>query len=92
MNENFNAGDIVESLAGHDSGRYFVIISTDRNFAQIANGKLRKLEKPKRKKLRHLKDTGYTYEQLTGEAFKSEKLTNPKLKKAIAEFKNLQNN
>ncbi len=88
MNKNYNAGDIVESLAGHDAGKYFVIISMNGIYAQIANGKLHKLENPKTKKIKHLKNTDCTYEQLTGVQFGIENITNPKLRKVITSFKN----
>ena len=46
--------DIVVSLAGHDSGRAFVLLETDGHTARVADGKSRKLSRPKSKNLRHL--------------------------------------
>lgn len=47
------------SLKGRDKGRLFLIIGyQDEAYALIADGKLRKLEKPKKKKLMHLKAIG----------------------------------
>ena len=46
--------DIVVSLAGHDKGSTFVLLSTDGHTALVADGKNRKLSKPKSKHLRHL--------------------------------------
>ncbi len=91
MKEKFNIGDIVLSLAGHDKGKYFVIVSVEGIFACIANGKLHKAEKPKKKKIKHLKNIGCTYEQLTGVQLSRERVTNPSLKKAISKFKNSLN-
>lgn len=48
------AADIVISLAGHDTGRAFVLLKTDGCTARIADGKSRKLSRPKSKNLRHL--------------------------------------
>lgn len=50
---------VVLSTAGHDSGRLFTVVGfADDNHALIADGRLRRLEKPKKKKLRHLKVAG----------------------------------
>ena len=42
--------DIVQSIAGRDQGKLFYVIETDGAYVLIANGKDRKMEKPKRKK------------------------------------------
>lgn len=48
-------GSIVRSKAGRDEGRYFLVLALDgEEYAFIADGDLRKVEKPKRKKNRHL--------------------------------------
>ena len=48
-------GSIVRSKAGRDEGRYFIVTALDgEEYALIADGDLRKAEKPKRKKIKHL--------------------------------------
>ena len=47
--------DIVLSLAGRDRGGRFVVVDTAEGFAWLADGKGRRIEKPKQKKLRHLR-------------------------------------
>ncbi len=47
--------DIIESTAGRDKGRLFYVLETDGEYALIADGKIRRTEKPKRKKLKHLR-------------------------------------
>lgn len=51
-------GQIMRSLAGHDKGDFQVVIKLDGLFAYMADGKRRKLEDPKKKKLKHLAPTG----------------------------------
>ena len=51
------AGQIVQAEAGRDKGRFFVIVETDGKFALICDGKTRPVERPKKKKLIHLKAT-----------------------------------
>lgn len=50
-------GTVVKSTAGHDSGSFYVALSFESGFAVIADGKLRTLEKPKRKNSKHLAAT-----------------------------------
>lgn len=51
-------GSVVKSAAGHDKGEYFVVIETDGVYALVCDGKRRTLKQPKKKKLKHLTDTG----------------------------------
>ena len=50
-------GSIVISKAGRDKGLPFVVLSTEEEYCFIANGKCRKIEHPKKKKLKHLQMT-----------------------------------
>ena len=42
------------SMAGHDKGQMYVIIEEENDMVYLVDGKSRKLENPKRKKLKHL--------------------------------------
>ena len=47
-------GSIVRSIAGHDKGSLLLVVALEKGYAYVADGKLRKIEKPKKKKLKHL--------------------------------------
>lgn len=50
-------GTLCLSKAGHDAGRYYIVTAyddADPNYVYIADGRSRRLKKPKRKKRRHL--------------------------------------
>lgn len=48
-------GRVATSRAGRDKDRSFIIVSViDGSHVAVADGKLRKLSKPKKKKLKHL--------------------------------------
>jgi len=55
------AGQVVISKRGRDKGLMFVVISTEVSpegeFSYLADGKLRTLAKPKKKKAKHLQPT-----------------------------------
>ena len=50
----FNISDVVVTTAGRDQGKLFYVIGTDPVYLELANGKDRTLDKPKRKKRKHV--------------------------------------
>jgi len=49
-------GDVVCSKAGHDAGRLLIVWEeADADFVTVVDGRTRLIEKPKKKKRRHLK-------------------------------------
>jgi len=58
MSNDIGKGCIVLSTAGRDKGRYFLVIGMEDNYALIVDGKLRSVESPKRKKIKHLMYAG----------------------------------
>ena len=46
---------LIVSKAGRDKGQLFYVIDTDEQYVYLADGKSRKLEKPKRKKRKHVR-------------------------------------
>ncbi|MDY5730412.1 MAG: KOW domain-containing RNA-binding protein [Eubacteriales bacterium] len=58
--QTFEIGRVVLSTQGRDKGRLFIVVdSINEAFVSIADGDLRKLNKPKRKKIKHLKASPY---------------------------------
>ena len=50
-----DVGRVVFSRAGRDQGHYFVIVDVlDEEYVAIANGCQRKVDNPKKKKIKHL--------------------------------------
>jgi len=77
-------GRVVHSKAGRDKGRFFVINGIiDETYVYVVDGELRKLAKPKKKKVKHLE---LKPEVLTGIKEKIEtgkKVFDAEIKKAI---------
>ncbi len=59
---NFVEGMVVKSDAGRDQERYYAVVAVEDGFPRIADGKLHKLCRPKKKNPRHLKRTGQRIE------------------------------
>ncbi len=58
-------GAIVESKMGRDQGRSFVVVQEiDDDFVMLADGKLRTMDRLKKKRRKHLKTTGIVVEEL----------------------------
>ena len=49
-----NISDVVVSTQGRDAGQWFYVIAEDPVYLYLANGKDRSLDKPKRKKRKHV--------------------------------------
>ena len=48
-------GSIVESVAGRDKGHVFFVLDTVGDYALLIDGKIRRIENPKNKKLKHVR-------------------------------------
>ena len=58
-------GSIVVSKAGRDEGRRFLVVGiVDDDFVMIANGGLRRMDRQKKKRRKHLKPTGQVVKAL----------------------------
>jgi len=48
-------GNVVKSLKGHDTGRVYLVVAVlNADFVLLADGKYRKLDYPKQKRIKHL--------------------------------------
>ena len=84
---NFCAGDIVLSKAGRDKDKHFVVLEViDETFVSIADGKLRRVDNPKKKKCKHLENTGNKSEFIKKKLAEGIRVTNPDLKKELADY------
>ena len=78
--------DIVISLAGRDKDQYFYVISTEDQYVFLADGKGRKLENPKRKKLKHVRRVSRTETRVAAKLQNGDKVLNSELRRDLAAF------
>ncbi len=78
-------GAFAKSKTGHDSGQIYVIINCDDEYAYLVNGKTKPLEKPKKKKLKHIQFIDYL-EPVIIERMNKNLLNNEDIKKAIKDY------
>ncbi|NLG52457.1 MAG: RNA-binding protein [Clostridiales bacterium] len=79
-------GDIVLSLSGRDKKRLFFVLKTQSGFAWLADGRMRKIENPKKKNLKHLKLVSKSESGVSQKIRNSEKVLNSEIRRTLAGF------
>ncbi len=83
--QELQVGQYVKSKAGRDKDRIFIIIKiVNEQYVQIADGNTRTLEKPKTKKVKHLKPLSLISELTVQAIHNGTNPTNSMLKKEIS--------
>ena len=54
-------GFLASSKAGHDKDKIYVIIREDREYVWLADGKIKTVDKPKKKRKKHIQVIKYFY-------------------------------
>ncbi len=80
-------GQVVKSKAGRDKSRVFVIVDIiDDSFVLIADGDLRKLSSPKKKKIKHLVVYNTVLEEFANMLKSNEKINDATVRKLLEPF------
>ena len=74
-------GDVVKTTAGKDKDRYFCVVELKDSYCLLRDGKIHKLDNPKRKSFKHVQKSPF---KLQSEALQ----VNKHLKKAIDSLTN----
>ena len=81
---NIYISDVVVSTAGRDQGSLYYVISTDEMFLMLVNGKDRTLDKPKRKKRRHVQKVLRSETRVAEKLRSGDKVLNSELRRDLA--------
>ena len=79
-----NISDVVVSTTGRDRDEWFYVIAQDPIFLYLANGKDRTLDKPKRKKRRHIKKVLRSETRVAEKLRLGDKVLNSELRRDLA--------
>lgn len=79
-------GDIVISTMGRDKGLYFIVVETTENYVYLVDGALRKIDNPKKKKIKHIELTSMHEDNIATRVKNKYKITNQDIKKALKEI------
>ena len=86
MDTNFEIGDIVQSISGHDQNRLFIVVGIDKTgYLAIIDGRYREKTKPKLKNPKHLIKLAHDEEILKKTS--SSNATNAEIYKMIKAYK-----
>ena len=78
-------GRVVLSRAGRDMDRYFVVVGqTDEQHVLVADGDLRRMAVPKKKKLKHLAPKPACMSEIRTKLEKGEQIQDAKIRKFLA--------
>ncbi|AUS98124.1 RNA-binding protein [Clostridium thermosuccinogenes] len=85
-------GQVVFSKAGRDAGKRFVVVGiVDSMYVLISDGNLRRIEKPKKKKKKHLELSETVIESIGNRLLTGQKVSNADIRKALAELDGTMN-
>lgn len=80
-------GDIVISTYGHDMGEWYVVEQVLNDYVFLVDGKNRPIDKPKKKKVKHILQTHYFADELANKLASGQNTLNAEIRKTINFFK-----
>lgn len=81
-------GQVSYSKAGRDAKKVMVVVGViDSTFVLMSDGDLRRIEKPKKKRIKHLEITNRVLEPIGEKLRNGQKVSNSEIRAALAEFK-----
>ena len=78
--------DVVVSTAGRDAGSLFYVLEADDTYLLLADGKGRRIEKPKRKKRKHTTKVLRSETRVAEKLRAGDKVLNSELRRDLATF------
>ena len=85
--------DVVRTTSGRDEGGIYYVIQADPNYLYLANGKDRTLDKPKRKKRKHVEKVLRSETRVADKLRAGDKVLNGELRRDLADLcQNMQSN
>ena len=82
----YTVGQVVYSKCGHDKGKAFIVTEIEEDFLYLTNGKSRKMDKPKKKKTKHVQITNYYDDELKTKIENGEYLLDADFVKALKKY------
>lgn len=85
-------GMLASSKVGHDKGDIYVIIREETEYVYLVDGKLRTLEKPKRKNKKHIQIIKKAVEPSFAEKIRNGQADDSEIRRILKEYKLTQQN
>ena len=84
------AGMAAVSMAGHDTGRYYIIVRAEDGYVYLADGTLRTCEHPKKKKMRHVQINRSISPEIESILSEGGEWKNETIKRVVKEYRRKQ--
>ncbi len=78
--------DVVMSLTGRDRERLFMVIYAEPEYLYLADGRLRRVERPKKKKRKHTLFIGENETRAAVRLRNGEKVSNSEIRRSLEEY------
>ena len=82
----YTVGQVVYAKGGHDKGKAFIVTEIEEDFLYLTDGKSRKMDKPKKKKTKHVQITNYYDDELKTKIENGEYLLDADFVKALKKY------
>ena len=80
-------GQLAISKAGHDKDALYVVVGQEKDFVYLCDGRLKTLEKPKKKRLKHVQPVNRTVDETLLKKLQSgEKVYAEEIKYALKQY------
>ena len=86
----YQIGQVVYSKSGHDKGDVQMIVAVEGEYLFLADGRRRKLEKPKRKKQMHVQPTFYVENEVAAKLQEGAYVLDADIKKALKKYREVR--
>lgn len=84
MDTNMEIGRVVKATAGRDMGKLFMVVGRlDDNYVLIANGTTRSIDKPKKKKIKHLAPQPEVLRELSEKIGNGQRVFDAEIRKSL---------
>jgi len=86
----YQVGQIIYSKCGRDKSKPFIILDIKDNYLYLVDGDLRKLENPKKKKMKHVQLTKFVDENIKDIILNRKYLLDSDVRTAILKYNSIK--
>ncbi len=87
MENEFKIGQIVYSTQGRDKGDYYIVLTASSKYLLVADGKYKKINKPKKKNKTHLQQTPVIITEIAQKLGEGKKINDQMIYHSLYEYK-----
>ena len=87
MKNELKIGQIVCSTQGRDKGEYYIVLTASSNNCCVADGKYKKINKPKKKNIAHIAATPVVITEIAQKLGSNQKINDQMIYHSLYEYK-----